>query len=656
MIKFQTTFVVLLLLFLTSCSLPYSSIKTTTSINPSDDSVLTFHIDPWNENSLLYSTLDGFFTSNDGGRTWDFLSKQPANVPITTLLPHPIQENTWIGYSDNTIFKSTDGANTWFNYSKYLYAHENTFLSSLKKFFYHLFPSLQPKNLVLYDVVISSGGTRKIVCATSDGLYVLTDNNSWNRVESSSKYGEITSLIDFPHFGFFIGLSNNTTLFSVDYETLECISLEHFKSGPILDLMINGENSFLLYSMVGIFQAELLEHQLLKVLIHPVYTEGSVTCWNVDNQKIWLQTEERLLFSDNNGTDWSTLSFPFPGEINQMQFSAKDSSLYILTSSHGILFTKNNVDWETRVYSIQECHITSIQQDSVVSTTLFCSTKHRGVFCSVDRGITWFSTSSGIEHTTIHRLLSIQKPYHALFAATQNDGLYISYNQNYQWSQLNPVFLNMSITAMFPSKYDEQPMLVAAWDSVYEQSLLYYSFNGGLEWFPVIFPSKINAIQDFDNDPLMFWVGTNHGLYMWNAQSLSYEPTVFTNSITLLQKHPKDNQHIYIGTMSGLYETIDHGEHFQFSSCNDQFHLGTIDDLLFLPREPESVFLVSGGCLFRSDDSGITWSRLSQSKDFFFTTIYTDIIEPQALFAGTKSNGILYSFNQGKDWHTASDF
>lgn len=653
--KIHAAFVVLLL-FISSCSLPYTNSRTSMWSYPSDDSILTFHIDPWNENSLLYSTFDGFFTSNDGGKTWSFLSKQPGNMPIETLLPHPISENTWIGFSKKTIYKSIDGGKTWFNYSKNLYAQKDTFIDTCKHLFYYLFPSLQPRNLELYDVVISSSGTKKIVCGTSNGLYVLKENNSWVHIQSSSKYGEITSLIDLPNLDLMIGLSNNRLLFSIEYETLECISLEHFKSGPIIDILINGENSFLIYSTVGIFQAELLEHEFLKILMHPVYTEENVTCWNVHDNKIWLQTQEKLLFSNNNGNDWSILSFPFSNEIKKIQFSSKQSSTYILTSSHGILYSKNSLNWETRIYSIQECHVTSIQQDAVVPTTVFCSTKNRGVFCSLDRGITWFSISSGIEHKTLHSLLSIQKPYHALFAATQNDGLYVSYNQNYQWSPINTVFTNMSITAMFPSKYDDQPMLIALWDTVYEQSLLYYSLNGGLEWFPVIFPSKINAIEDFDSDPLMFYIGTNHGLYTWNAQSLSYEPTVFTNSITLMQKHPKDKQHIYIGTMSGLYETTDQGEHFHFSSCNDQFHLGSIDDILFFPREPESIILVSGGCLYSSNDSGIAWSRLSQSRDFFFTTIYTDIIEPQALFAGTKSNGVVYSYNKGKNWYSASDF
>jgi hypothetical protein len=79
------------------------------------------------------------------------------------------------------------------------------------------------------------------------------------------------------------------------------------------------------------------------------------------------------------------------------------------------------------------------------------------------------------------------------------------------------------------------------------------------------------------------------------------------------------------------YETKDHRNHFRSASCNDQYHFGTNDD-------------------------GKTWRLLFTGKNYFFTTIYISIIEPQALFAGTRNNGVLYSFNQDKEWQLPSDF
>ncbi len=653
--RIYTTFFVIFL-FCTSCSFPSSRMDTTLREYPSDNSILTFHIDPWKEDSLLYSTINGIYKSNDEGKTWEYISKQPGKPPITTLVPHPLTEGNWLGYSTKTVYKTIDGGRTWVKSSKNLYQHEESSFSSCKTFFYRLFPSLQPKNIDLYDVVIPAFGSKKVFCATSNGLYFQQNNDPWTHIESITKYGEITSLVDLPNLELIVCLSKNSALFSIEYDTLDSVSLEKFSFGTVLDMKVIENNAFLMRSTVGIFQAEFAEHPFLSLTIHPIFIEENITSWTVHKNHIWIQTGENLLYSQNTGYDWETLNFPFPKEIIQIQYSSQNSQLYILTNSHGILFSKNGLDWITRVYSIKECHITSIQQDSVVFTTLFCSTKNQGVFCSLDRGITWFSISTGIEHTTIYSLLSIKIPYHALFAATQNNGLFIAYNQNYQWSQLNTVFVNMSITAMFPSRHDEQPMLVGVWDPLYEQSLLYYSFNGGLEWLPIIFPSKINTIQGFTKDSMMFWIGTNHGLYTWSAKSLSYEPTIFTNSITLLHNHPNNEEQLFIGTMSGLYETLDNGNHFHSVSCNRQYHLGSIDDILFFPRESHSIILVSGGHLYKTNDDGETWSRLSRPKDHFFTTLYTDISEPQTLFAGTKHNGILYSYNQGKDWYSASDF
>jgi hypothetical protein len=627
------------------------------SSNPKGDSILTFQLDPWDNGTILVSSLHGIYLSKDNTHTWEYLSQQPnTNHPIEKLVPHPYKENVWYGINDMQMYTSNDGGYTWSLYQQGLYAREDTFFHRVKDFFYSFFPKLQVQNLILFDVLIPKTGTKQIFCSTSQGLYQRSSSDTWSEVPSIDTKIEIRHMLDIPDHEILLCVSNQNEIIGLSYEDYSATTLEHFPYGDIKGILYSPSNAIIIHSDTGIYHASISTTDFLRLTMNPLYVDSNIDMLKGFSSTLWMTKNNQLYYSDDHAKEWKMIEMPLSDRILSIQFESDQNTIFILTSTQGVLYTNDLKKWFSRTYSINECHVTDIVQDAVFPTTLYCSTLYHGVYFSIDHGLTWATMNENIEYQSVYQLLSLEKPFHALYACTETQGLTISYHPDHYWSTQHSVFNGLTITAISPSKTDGQPMLVAAWDQSTEQALLYYSFTNGLAWYPVIFPSKINAIQGFPSDPSFFWIGTNHGLYLWDTDTLNYEPTTFTNSISLIQPNRLNEKHLYIGTWQGLYETKDQGDTFQDVPCNDSYNLGKIDDFAIHSLENHTLLMVSGGRLYKSYNQGEEWELFPSPEEYFITTIYNDPVEPNILYTGTKNHGILYISGNDNQWKNANNF
>ncbi|MDD4028538.1 MAG: hypothetical protein PHX86_02305 [Caldisericia bacterium] len=519
-----------------------------------------------------------------------------------------------------------------------------------------MFPTLQPQNIAVFDIAVAQAGTRYVFCGSSKGLYYMDSSQQWKLLLPTLEYGEIIHIVDIPEKELLFCVTSQRKLFGVLYEDLRIIPYASFPYGPIKQLHYSPQQGLIILSDTGIYSSDVSSSDPSILTMSPMYIDENIDMLYSNNQKIWITKEDQLLFSDPYEIEWNTTNLPISTRVLSIQYSPTNALTFILSSTQGIFYSYDLQKWVAPETSIQDCNVTSIVQDVVIPTTLYCATLNHGVYQSIDHGITWSTMNEGIEFKSIDCLLSIHEPFHTLYAGTLQDGLYSAYYPDHQWSIQNAVFEKGTITALSPSNNDEQPMLVGIWDPATEQSLLYYSFNSGLQWYPVIFPSRITSIQGFDSNPSMFWIGTNHGLYLWDANTLSYEPTIFTKSITVIQKDDWDEKNLFIGTLQGLYKTNNKGETFQEMSCNYQYNLGKIDDFSFHVVEPHTIMVVSAGQIFQSINKGETWKPIPLPIEYFVTVIYHDAVDPNTLYAGTKDHGVIYTIDSGNHWKISNNF
>ena len=121
--------------------------------------------------------------------------------------------------------------------------------------------------------------------------------------------------------------------------------------------------------------------------------------------------------------------------------------------------------------------------------------------------------------------------------------------------------------------------------------------------------------------------------------------TVYTIEI-----NPVDRANIYIGTISnGIYETSDGGEHWRHVDNNNMFTC--MRGIAINPRAPETIFAGTTRGLYKSTDSGASWSFvwLPQFPHNEVDVVQYHQSQPNLIFAGTRVNA-WKSYDDGNTW------
>lgn len=123
-----------------------------------------------------------------------------------------------------------------------------------------------------------------------------------------------------------------------------------------------------------------------------------------------------------------------------------------------------------------------------------------------------------------------------------------------------------------------------------------------------------------------------------------------------LAMDPADPSHLYMGTVSGwMYDSRDGGAHWQqlaeIAGRNDL----VLDNILIDPRKPSTLLVgawvlgSADGGLYRSTDSGHTWSSIPGMKGQSIRAVTRSESQPSTLVAGTLM-GVFRSNDSGDKW------
>lgn len=276
-----------------------------------------------------------------------------------------------------------------------------------------------------------------------------------------------------------------------------------------------------------------------------------------------------------------------------------------------------------------------------------------GLWVSSDKGETWNqrvniytdrTMQKTISNIDIKKIVFSPTDSRKIFAITEKNGLWISWNGGYNWdSSLSNIYASdIAINPINPQK-----IYAAIGDKIA------MSIDEGVKWKSVYVSDsetkKIKSIALDPSNPDIIYASTN-----MNTILISQDGGIFWsvyaelgNGIVLesMRFHPYEQDALYaIDAGKGLAKSKDKGKTWSFFDID-----GTPRDYEFTPT---GIIYASSAGLFRTLNSGDDWSKLPIISGKGESNIYSVAVNPKnplEIFYGTKST-LYYSSDGGFNW------
>lgn len=300
-------------------------------------------------------------------------------------------------------------------------------------------------------------------------------------------------------------------------------------------------------------------------------------------------------------------------------------------------------------------------QIRVVSETLYVTAcgadgGPSGLITSADHGETWTSAMLGLTDTQVTALAFHPTDPLTVYLGTASGNVFISHNGGYSWTFASKPVSYVHDLDVNP--FGAHEVWVSAGDMLGDPCGLYKSDNTELTaWTPIGEPPGhgwCSAGVFFAPETwsvavsgTVFLASEGVGFKTIDNGDTSYPfgPEGWIHDIAL---HPTDPNIIFVGEGGwgdGFYKTTDGGVTWQTAN---QGMTAIVPGITTVPGQPDVVYALSLGKVYRGAQGGQVWQRLPVSG---VQTILIDLITPTRLYAGA-ADGVFISQDGGQSWPT----
>lgn len=199
---------------------------------------------------------------------------------------------------------------------------------------------------------------------------------------------------------------------------------------------------------------------------------------------------------------------------------------------------------------------------------------------------------------------------------------------------------------------------------------LYKTLDPNLGWDRVAYGGGLDprttSISTSTQTPSMILVGTTtSGLLMSRDRGETWQQVSgvpASSPVNVIVQDPKRAAYIYVGTKQAFYMSADGGE--RWSRRGGDLPFGDFTSILINPRNTSEVFAGNayqngpvGGGVYRSADSGATWTRIDREHRLPSMRIWAlalDTRDQNTLFVGSHSAGV-YVVSRGVEASRTSE-
>ncbi len=273
-------------------------------------------------------------------------------------------------------------------------------------------------------------------------------------------------------------------------------------------------------------------------------------------------------------------------------------------------------------------------------TSLYAGTQNKGVYKSTDNGVTWSSSSRGIENTTINDIIysggnllaAVESSCHGLI------NVFKSADNGISWVPTSGLANKIATSFAIKDTFIYAGVTLA-------QSGVYRSGDNGNTWKAVpspiedgdkIFVSKDAIIVSEFN---FIWRSINDGATWQLTEQFAFSGIAsFAGTDTT----------VFAASYSGIYTSINNGKNWKYSNFPGGAYSLSSDTINNI------IFLGSNSKVFKSTNEGGNWIDVSHNLGYgAVTALLYDGIN---LYAATPydTSGIYASRNKGQNWFPAA--
>ncbi len=558
----------------------------------------------YNPNEKIYSFVDVNYNLFGGS--------------LTSIVQDPKNPNIlYLGSYGGGVYKSIDRGKNWFKSS---FGLESLYINSLD---------------------IDKNNTDNLIAGTLGGVYISFDGgNSWINYGLSNIKKVLLS-------------SDSKIIYALTYYNLYR-SLDYGKNW--IDITPKfGETSYALITMnVDPFNSS-------KIFL---------------SYYSWSESLASLYYSENKGESWSKSFLPILYKytiIRDIKFDPSNKFIVYLAAriGDGILFSEDGgKTFKKSSFSISfSDSIFNIEINQINNSIIYIST-FNSLYKTIDKGLTWKMIYNGDQ---INQILLDKTELDNIYMLTYGgDGILKSTDGGFNWLILNngiksnkifSIITNNNISIQTSSGFyslndNEWKNKTKKFPNYYDNPFFYVDYKGKLIQNPLNknelfwFYYYYGNIIVYSNDNGSSWLLINKPYFEGHFYDLDID---FINKklYVIFYDYNLNRYLIYRGDFKGVWEKIDYNGITDFYEPilridNKNPQVLYIGMQIYWDRDSSGKWIIKGGGLYKSTDSGKTWKLISFKEESVYK-LFIDPKDSKKIYANT-SFGFKRSVDGGLTW------
>jgi photosystem II stability/assembly factor-like uncharacterized protein len=308
------------------------------------ETVVEVALHPTKANILYIATNDYIYKTRDGGIHWENMSAGMTHSRVIALAIDPLfPANILAGTKGDAVYKSYDGGQRWV--SRRAGLHEVTISS------------------VVHQLVFAPGSSSHVFAATSLGVFESNDGGeTWGKRMEGMK--EVLMVI------------------SLAIDPQQPQTLYAGTSGGVYKSVDGAQN----WTKVN---TGLVAPDVLKSSRSLGVTRIKVDPFNPD--RVYTATLLGLYQTRNGGESWSRIGESLPDHmLSELLLDPQQAGVLYVGHRKGVSRSEDGGEtWETRNLGLTNVNIRALAMSALDSQVLFTGTNGKGLFLSVDSGLSW---------------------------------------------------------------------------------------------------------------------------------------------------------------------------------------------------------------------------------------------------------------------------
>jgi hypothetical protein len=333
-------------------------------------------------------------------------------------------------------------------------------------------------------------------------------------------------------------------------------------------------------------------------------------------------------------SQWTQTAGPAGMTVNA--FYQKGTTLFAGTSAKGVFKSMDNgITWAPSNGGLENMDVFSLIADNLY---LYAGTNN-GPYRSSNNGLTWTAANNGMTGKFIY---SFARANGFLFAGTIGTGLFKSADHGNTWTDANGGALGSS--SIYALAFAPPNLLAFA------DNLIFYSNDNGNSWFipgssPFIFSSNANFIVKQDS----VMINTLQGVFRSFNSGQSWGPIIVINDNISISGLVRSGKRIYAGSAQKIYFTTNFGT--TWTTVNAQgLRPGFRFNTEFNKSGPNFLLSYSEIGVGYSSDKGKHWNYTLSGFSPASTIDNAITYSGTTLLSGTHSDGVYESEDNGNNW------